>query len=60
MIWVLTQGGPVNSTETLYVYGYVRAFKYAKLGYGSAILVALMILVLLVSTIAIRLQRSSD
>ena len=60
MIWVLTQGGPVNSTETLYVYGYVRAFKYAKLGYGSAILVALMILVILVSAIAIRLQRSSD
>jgi len=60
MIWVLTQGGPMHSSETLYVYGYVRAFKYAKLGYGSAILVALMILVVFVSAIAIRLQRSDD
>ncbi|MCC7447882.1 MAG: sugar ABC transporter permease, partial [Anaerolineae bacterium] len=36
IIWVLTEGGPLRSTETLYVYGYALAFKFFDLGYGAA------------------------
>jgi multiple sugar transport system permease protein len=48
-IWVLTEGGPLRSTETLYVYGYALAFQFFDIGYGAAILTALLVLVLFVS-----------
>ena len=49
IIWVLTQGGPLRSTETLYVYGYALGFQFFDLGYGSAVLMTLLVLVVIVS-----------
>lgn len=37
LIWVLTQGGPGGTTETLSVYLYSYTFRYLNLGYGSAL-----------------------
>lgn len=49
IIWVLTQGGPLRSTETLYVYGYALGFQFFDLGYGSAVLMTLLLLVVIIS-----------
>jgi len=59
LIWVLTEGGPIRSTETLYLYGYSLAFQYFDLGYGAAILMALLILVLFVSVLWMRFRERS-
>jgi multiple sugar transport system permease protein len=59
IIWVLTQGGPVRSTETLYVYGYALGFQFFDLGYGAAVLVTLLLLVVLVSVFVMRLRQRS-
>ena len=36
IIWVLTQGGPANSTDILVTYLYKVAFQYGKLAEASA------------------------
>jgi multiple sugar transport system permease protein len=51
IIWVLTQGGPANSTDILVTYLYKLAFRYGQLGRASAVSVV-MFLVLLAFTIA--------
>jgi multiple sugar transport system permease protein len=56
VIWVLTQGGPLRSTETLYIYGYNSAFQYFDLGYGAAVLMTLLGLVLFVSVLWMRVR----
>ena len=43
-IWVLTQGGPVNSTTTLSIMAYKESFQYMKIGYGASISYLLTIL----------------
>jgi len=42
---LMTQGGPVNSTNTLVYYIYEYAFKFAKLGQASAAGVVLLVIV---------------
>jgi multiple sugar transport system permease protein len=37
IIWVLTQGGPANSTDILVTYLYKLAFRFGKLGEASAV-----------------------
>ena len=44
-IGIMTQGGPLNSTNTLAFSIYQYGFKFFKIGYASAIGVALMLLV---------------
>ena len=43
-IYVLTGGGPANTTETLAVYIYKVVFQTLRFGYGSAIAVAMFLL----------------
>jgi multiple sugar transport system permease protein len=59
LIWVLTQGGPLRSTETLYIYGYALGFQFFDLGYGAAILMTLLIIVIMVSFFWMRLRQRS-
>jgi multiple sugar transport system permease protein len=59
LIWVLTQGGPLRASETLYVYGYSLAFQYFDLGYGAAVLIALLILVMFISVLWMRVRERS-
>jgi len=58
LIWVLTGGA--SGTETLSVYIYRVLFRYADLGYGSAMTVALFIIVFLLSLSLIRFMRVSE
>jgi multiple sugar transport system permease protein len=50
--WVLTQGGPNNSTMLLSIYLYRNAFEYLKMGYASA-LAWVMFLIVLLLTLAV-------
>ena len=50
-IFVMTKGGPVNSTQTIVYYIYERAFENLDLGVASAAAVILLILVLAFSVI---------
>jgi multiple sugar transport system permease protein len=59
LIWVLTQGGPLRGSETLYVYGYALGFQYFDLGYGAAVLMALLFLVLVISALWMRVRERS-
>jgi ABC-type sugar transport system permease subunit len=49
IIWVMTQGGPYRSSETLAVTMYRQTFVLFQHGYGAAISVVLSVIVLLVS-----------
>lgn len=52
-IYVMTKGGPLNSTKTIVYYIYEKAFENLDLGYASAMAVILLIIVLIMSLINI-------
>jgi multiple sugar transport system permease protein len=54
--YILTQGGPVDSTRTVAMYLYTNAFTYGKMGYGATIAWCLFIVIMFFTLI---IQRSS-
>ncbi len=52
-IYVMTKGGPLNSTKTIVYYIYERAFENLDLGYASALAVVLLVVVMAFSLINI-------
>ncbi|HPT41529.1 MAG TPA: sugar ABC transporter permease [Candidatus Gastranaerophilaceae bacterium] len=52
-IYVMTKGGPLNSSKTIVYYIYERAFENLDLGYASAMAVVLLIIVMAFSLINI-------
>ncbi len=52
-IYVMTKGGPLNSTKTIVYYIYEKAFENLDLGYASAMAVILLIIVMLFSLLNI-------
>lgn len=52
-IYVMTKGGPLNSSKTMVYYIYERAFENLDLGYASALAVVLLIIVMAFSLINI-------
>lgn len=57
LIWVLTQGGPGGTTETLSVYLYSYTFRYLNLGYGSALSMVIFGLTLVIIFVILRFRR---
>ena len=57
LIWVMTQGGPFNSTELMATYMYKKAFMSADMGYGAAIASAMFIIVMGLSSIGFYASR---
>jgi len=53
-IYIMTNGGPMNSTKTIVYYIYQRAFENLDLGYASAVGVVLLILIMILSVINIK------
>lgn len=45
LVYALTGGGPGRETEVLSIYMYKQAFDVGKLGYGSAVAIAMMVIV---------------
>jgi len=48
-VYVITGGGPYNSSEVILTYMYLRTFQQQELGYGTAMVVVLFIIVILIS-----------
>ena len=58
-IYVLTGGGPANTTETLSIYAYKVLFQTLQFGYGSAISVTVFIIVSIITIFYIRLLKGT-
>jgi len=54
LIFGMTQGGPMQSTETMMMYAYSVLFGFLRFGYGSSIVVMIVILTSVVSVILIK------
>lgn len=57
IIFVLTGGGPANSSETLVVYAYKLLYRTLQFGYGSAVAVATFLFILALSLVYVILLR---
>jgi multiple sugar transport system permease protein len=55
IIWVMTQGGPANSTDILVTHLYKLAFRIGKLGEASAVSLVMFVILLIFTMIYVRL-----
>lgn len=62
MIWILTRGGPVNSTMTMAIYMITQGSKRTLYGYASAVAVILFLISLIVASLyqALILRRDNE
>jgi raffinose/stachyose/melibiose transport system permease protein len=51
LVWLMTEGGPVNSSEVMTTFMYRHGFVSFKLGYGSSVAVTLFVICLVFSLI---------
>src|SRR5262249_10161382 len=58
-IYVLTQGGPANTTETISIYAYKTLMRAGDFGYGSALAVATFVCVMSISALYLKLVGGS-
>jgi multiple sugar transport system permease protein len=58
LIYVMTGGGPIDSTNVVVLYLYQQAFEFFRMGYASAIAYVLFIVVFAASLLQFRLVRS--
>lgn len=56
LVFVMTQGGPADTTNILQFYGYKKIFAEGMIGYGSAIAVAVFAISLLLSILYLRVS----
>ena len=54
LVFIMTNGGPFNSSQVLTLYMYNNAFAYQRVGYAAAVAVMLGIIVILVSATFLR------
>lgn len=55
-VYVMTHGGPVNSTNMMVFYLYQNAFQFFEAGYASAIAVVLFLIVVMLTAVQVRLS----
>lgn len=55
LVWILTQGGPMNKTEVLSTYIYRTVFRMGSFEYGSTLAVLLMIILSILIALYIRI-----
>jgi raffinose/stachyose/melibiose transport system permease protein len=60
LVWIMTRGGPVNSSEVMATYMYRYAFIRFQLGYGSAVALVMLAICLVFSILYLRLARQPD
>lgn len=59
LIWVMTAGGPANTSTTLPVLAYQEAFKFGDIGYGTAVAAVLILIGVVFGAIYVRLLREA-
>lgn len=60
VIYVVTQGGPFQSTEVVMTYAYKQAFASGRVGYAISMILLLMIVITIVSFIQFRLRKVQE
>ncbi len=60
IIFIMTYGGPVDSTLTIYLYTFLATFEYGKVGYGSTLGIVLFLIILVLSFLSIRARRGIE
>lgn len=58
-IYVMTGGGPGNSTETLDLHAYFHAFEYLNVGYGATVAIIMLIIMFVLSIFILRSAQRS-
>jgi multiple sugar transport system permease protein len=56
-VYLLTLGGPYNSTVVVLLYMYQKAFQQGRGGYAAAVAIALVVIITVVSVLQFRLLR---
>jgi raffinose/stachyose/melibiose transport system permease protein len=59
-IYVLTRGGPGGSTNVPSYYSFQNFFEKTQVGYGAAIATVLTVLILVLTTVFLRLQNRGE
>ena len=54
LVYILTQGGPGNSTQIMATYIYQKSFRENYFGYGASVAALLTIFILVVSVLFLR------
>jgi raffinose/stachyose/melibiose transport system permease protein len=60
LIYVMTSGGPNHASEVLATWGYFQGFTASRVGYGSAILVVLLVITFLLAFVYVKKFRMQD
>lgn len=53
-VWVMTRGGPANSSDIMSTYVYNQAFKHLKYGYSAALSLVVLLIMVLLSFLTLR------
>ena len=56
--YIMTQGGPLNSTQTIVGYMYQEGFRWWNMGYSASIAFVLFIIILIVTLIQFRIHKN--
>jgi len=56
-IYMMTQGGPGNATETLNYYVYRNTFRYFNMGEGAALALVVLVIIIIISNIFIKVMK---
>lgn len=57
--YVMTQGGPLNSTLSIVLYMYQEGFRWWNMGYSAALAFILFFIILIISLIQLKLQKET-
>ncbi len=60
IVFVMTRGGPANSTELIATYTYEQSFQLNSVGYGAALCMVMTFLSLVVSIIFLKFREKSE
>ena len=58
--YVMTEGGPANATNVLALHIYLEAFKFNRIGYGTALSYTLLALVTVIVLVQLRIMRGAS
>ena len=58
--YVMTEGGPANSTIVMALHIYIRGFKFYRFGYATALSYVLLVLVTLIAAIQMKFMSRSN
>jgi ABC-type sugar transport system permease subunit len=60
LIFVMTQGGPGTATQVPSYFSYQNFFQYSQVGYGAAIATVLTLIIVVMTTLFLRVQHRSQ